>query len=208
MTRLLFLCLIFKACFNFILIQQRFVCLPSYNLVYWSCWTTVVFACSIAQEYIECEDRLMRSACGSALADFSQALSLRHKFTLLNLHEDCIYTPSNSYRGKFGQRDVAFIAARWRSIWQPWLLPDNELPLASGDTESDINKRTLYTMNMWTFLLYALLYCGYTIVISGMNGSNQQEIRIYLIHTVHTILSWPNLEQWQMGHTSDLIMIR
>ena len=27
------------------------------------------------------------------------------------------------------------------------------------------------------------------------------------IHTVHTILSWPNPKQWQMVHTSDLIMV-
>ena len=26
-------------------------------------------------------------------------------------------------------------------------------------------------------------------------------------HTEHTIASWPNPKQWQMGHTSDLMMI-
>ena len=29
----------------------------------------------------------------------------------------------------------------------------------------------------------------------------------YKIHTVHAIVSWPNSRQWQMGHTSDLMMI-
>ena len=26
-------------------------------------------------------------------------------------------------------------------------------------------------------------------------------------HTAHTIVSWPNLKQWQVGHTSDLIIM-
>ena len=55
---------------------------------------------SITKEYVECEDRLVRSACGSELADFTLALSLHQKFSLLKLRmRDCEYIPSSAYKG-------------------------------------------------------------------------------------------------------------
>ena len=49
-------------------------------------WLSFLF--SLVQEYVSCEDRLMRSACGSHLADFTLALSMKSKSPVISASLD------------------------------------------------------------------------------------------------------------------------
>ena len=57
---------------------------------------------------------------------------------------------------------------------------------------------------------YDMVWCGvvwYGMVWYGMVWYSIWYHKNITRHTAHTIVSWPNPKQWQMGHTSDLMMI-
>ncbi len=56
----------------------------------------------LTSEYISCEDQLMRSACGSHLADFTLALSIKSNSPVLRSEENkCAIPPDTTQSGKF-----------------------------------------------------------------------------------------------------------
>ena len=57
-------------------------------------------------EYLQCEDRLMRSACGSALADFRLAVSVESQLDPARLdNNQCLYTPDEGFLGMWAFLD-------------------------------------------------------------------------------------------------------
>ena len=78
-----------------------------------------------------------------------------------------------------------------------------------------INRCELMGMNMraaMTALLYKKVRNSPGVSSTTFLNSNFQIFNILSAkninrHTAHTINSWPNPKQWQMGHTSDLMMI-
>lgn len=75
---------LFNGCFVMMQIRKR---------------SQIVELCRLTSEYLQCEDRLIRSACGSAIADFRLAVSMETALNPTSLNQQCLYIPSSHYLG-------------------------------------------------------------------------------------------------------------
>ena len=64
------------------------------------------------------------------------------------------------------------------------------------------SSRYAYITNIAKLKLYCI-----SAFIHGVSHHNSFANKNIIRHTPHTIVSWPNLKQWLMIHTSDLMMI-